>query len=579
MIRQSIAEIQNLYLSSKIPLYVAYSGGKDSTVALDLVAKAIKSLPKEKRAKEVFVLFSDTLLEMPPVIGQIKNSIKRFEEYSLKNGLPFVFKQVSPELKNTFWSKLIGIGYSLPRRDYRWCTDRMKIKPMEKAIKEVKEKYGGYIAVTGARKDESHDRKNRLEANALDGYLHLKKHIDHNCKLLAPIEDMTQDDVWNYIYTQSESWVDKSGLGAIYSEAAGDGDECSSLIEGSNSPGCSKSARFGCYICPLFERDKTLNNLAANNEYLATIESFRNWLIQFRDGHWEKRDIYNHRNFKKLEYDKNTHRKGMVSPGGYTLDFRKEILFRLLEMQKDVKKIKPDFEAISISELEFIQDRWLKEGDLDLTIVNTFQKRGKNIKYNKELYKNAILLKEIFKRENSATIGSLSYYSSQYKDNRYCAQLALQLMKHTNNAKEYIYALGGLSLSVSQEEAVKLVLSLPVETAQFYPTPDIEEIIRQEWKSDTINIVTIEKLVYNGDIKPPSTRNLFGYEGERAEEFEKIENLEANNYDWENDPNLSLADKIAIMEDAIDYNRKEIKKARCLSFEHKRTIAEHKKVA
>jgi len=207
--KSSIKEIQTLYLTSKIPLYVAFSGGKDSSFALDLVVKAILRIPEEQRLQEVIVMFSDTLLEMPPVIGQIQNSIQKFQDFCKENKLPFVFKQVSPELQDTFWSKLIGIGYTLPRRDYRWCTDRMKIKPMQKAIDDVLKEYGGYIAVTGARKDESADRKERLESNALEGYLHLKKHSDSRCKLLAPIEDMTQEDVWDYIYTKSESCTRK----------------------------------------------------------------------------------------------------------------------------------------------------------------------------------------------------------------------------------------------------------------------------------------------------------------------------------------------------------------------------------
>jgi len=559
----SIKEIQSLYLISKIPLYVAYSGGKDSTVTLDMVIKAILRIPKEQRLQEIIVMFSDTLLEMPPVIGQIQNSIQAFQDFCKENELPFVFKQVSPELQDTFWSKLIGIGYTLPRRDYRWCTDRMKIKPMQKAINEVLGKYGGYIAVTGARKDESADRKERLESNALDGYLHLKKHSDSRCRLLAPIEDMTQEDVWDYIYTKSESWVDKNGLGIIYSEAAGDGDECTSVLEGGetgNKPGCSKSARFGCYICPLFEKDKTLNNLSTENEYLKLIENFRNWLVQFRDGHWDKRDVYNHRNFKKIEYNRDTHRKGMVSPGGYSLEFRKEILFKLLEMQDEVQKTNPEFKAISLTELEFIQDRWLKEGDLELTIVEYMDYHKEiEIKYNKELHKNAFALAMLQGKENSASVGTLSYYSHQHQNNRYYAQLAEQLMKYTNNATEYIYALSGLSLNISQKEAVKYVLTLPVETAQYYPTPDMESIHRQEWISDSINFVTIEKLVHKKEIKPPLDKDLFGYVGERAEEFTKMESVQSNNYNWEEDPNLSLEDKFAIMEDAIDCNREDIK--------------------
>jgi len=398
-------------------------------------------------------------------------------------------------------------------------------------------------------------------SNAIDGYIHLKKHSDSRCRLLAPIEDMTQDEVWDYIYTKSESWVDKNGLGFVYSEAAGDGDECISVLEGGeagNKPGCSKSARFGCIICPLFEKDKTLNNLTKGHEYLSLVEEFRNWLVQFRDGHWDKRDIYNHRDFKKIEYSRETHRLGMISPGGYTLEFRNEILVKLLKMQDDVQRTNPEFEIISVTELEFIQDRWLREGD--------FEERGVDIKYNKELLVNALTLSILQSSETSASIGTISYYSHQHQNNRYYAQLALQLEKTTGNTKEYIYGLSGLSNEISQEEAVKLVLSLPVEITQYYPTPDIEEIIREEWASDTINFVTIEKLVHTKAIKPPVERNLFGYVGERAEEFEKMDNLEENDYNWEEDPNLSFEDKIAILEDSIDCNREEMKANRREAF-------------
>jgi len=563
--KKEINEIQNLYLESKIPLYVAFSGGKDSTVTLDLVVKAIKKLPKEQRVKEIIVMFSDTLLEMPPVIGQIKNAIQRFQDYCKENELPFTFKQVSPELKNTFWSKLIGIGYTLPRRDYRWCTDRMKIRPMQDAIDEILKKYGGYIAVTGARKDESTDRKERLESNALEGYLHLKKHTDTRCRLLAPIENITQEDVWDYIYTKSESWVDKNGLGVIYSEAAGDGDECTSLLEGGeagNKPGCSKSARFGCMICPLFEKDKTLNNLAKENTYLNLVEEFRNWLVQFRDGHWDKRDVYNHRKFTKKEYNYDNHRLGMVVPGGYTLEFRDEILRRLLDMQDAVQKHNKEFEIISKAELEFIQDRWLKEGDFDLRVVEYASKRGIEINYDKELHETALLLKMLQECEDSSMLETLSYYSCQHKNNRYFAQLALQLREVTGNAKEYIYALSGVSHFISQKEAVMLALELPVEVEQFYPTPEMEKIYRKEWSRDQTNFVTIEGLIAEKKIKKPFDRDLFGYAGERADEFNKMDSLISNDYNWEEDPNLSFDDKIAILEDAIDCNRKEIKQNR-----------------
>ena len=189
---------------------------------------------------------------------------------------------------------------------------------------------------------------------------------------------------------------------------------------------------------------------------------------------------------------------------------------------------------------------------------------GYEVSFDEKLWENAAFIKEHLKKESSSDFGTLSYYSSQYKNDRYCAQLALQLDKATGgDAKRYIKGLFGLTIFVRQKDAVELALTLPVETEQFYPTPEIERIIRKEWERDEINFVTVEKLIQEKRISAPS-RNLFGYEGERAEEFNKMESLRERDYNWEEDPNLSLEDKIAILEDAIDYNRKEVKKRRSL---------------
>lgn len=42
----------------------------------------------------------------------------------------------------------------------------------------------------------------------------------------------------------------------------------------------------------------------------------------------------------------------------------------------------------------------------------------------------------------------------------------------------------------------------------------------------------------------------------------KAESLQENDYNWEEDPNLSFDDKIAILEGEIDLNRKSIKASR-----------------
>ena len=49
-----IVTIQNLYLSDDIPWMIGYSGGKDSTAAVQLVWMAIEQLPEADRYKPIY---------------------------------------------------------------------------------------------------------------------------------------------------------------------------------------------------------------------------------------------------------------------------------------------------------------------------------------------------------------------------------------------------------------------------------------------------------------------------------------------------------------------------------------------
>lgn len=51
-----IVTIQNLYLADDIPWMIGYSGGKDSTAAVQLVWLAMEKLPREKRKKLLSVV-------------------------------------------------------------------------------------------------------------------------------------------------------------------------------------------------------------------------------------------------------------------------------------------------------------------------------------------------------------------------------------------------------------------------------------------------------------------------------------------------------------------------------------------
>lgn len=106
--------IQNLYLSDSIPWMIGYSGGKDSTAAVQLVWMAIEALPQEQRKKTVHIMNTDTLVESPVVAQWVERSLDAMQEAAEERGLPFVPVRLPPDWNDTFWVNLIGRGYPFP---------------------------------------------------------------------------------------------------------------------------------------------------------------------------------------------------------------------------------------------------------------------------------------------------------------------------------------------------------------------------------------------------------------------------------------------------------------------------------
>ncbi len=156
-------EIQELYCQDNSPLVVGWSGGKDSTTVLQLVWNAIELLPIEKRTKTIYVITNDTLVENPIVAAWVRNSLNKLQEAATKKQMPIKTKLTFPSVEDTFWSCLIGKGYPAPRKRFRWCTERMKIKPTDFFIRDIIRDEGEAILVLGTRKAESITRARNME--------------------------------------------------------------------------------------------------------------------------------------------------------------------------------------------------------------------------------------------------------------------------------------------------------------------------------------------------------------------------------------------------------------------------------
>lgn len=359
-INQLIEQVQHLYLSDSIPWIIGYSGGKDSTATLQLVWQALSALPEDQRTKPVHVISTDTLVENPVVAMWVTRSHRVMAQAAKDQNLPIEPHRLLPELKDRFWVNLIGRGYPAPRPKFRWCTSRLKINPSNKFILDLAEQSGEAILVLGTRKAESSVRAanmKKYEAASTRKLLSAHGQLDRSW-VYTPIASWSNDDVWLFLNQFKNPWgfTNKNLLG-MYQGATEDG-ECPLVVD-TSTPSCGDS-RFGCYVCTLVEKDKSMHAMIQNDaekEWMLPLMEFRNkWLDVKKDR--EMRD------FRKMNGSLMVHRDRLVH-GPYKQDYREQMLGALLEAQIVARKLAPedagDLELISLDELDEIRRIWVTE--------------------------------------------------------------------------------------------------------------------------------------------------------------------------------------------------------------------------
>lgn len=352
--------VRNLYLADDIPWVIGYSGGKDSTATLELVWLSLEGLPKEKRNKAVHIINTDTLVESPVVSKWVEHSLEMMNKSAQEKNLPFVTHRLTPEVNNTYWVNLIGRGYPFPRLKYRWCTDRLKIQPVNKFVKDKIAEHGEIILVLGTRKAES-SRRARTMA------YYEKKRVREllspnptmaNELVFSPLEDWTDDDVWVFLMQYKNPWgYSNMDLLTLYRGATTD-NECPMQVE-KNLPSCGKS-RFGCWVCTMVEKDKSMEAMIANDDEKAWMTPLLNFRNEFgsEDGDRERRSFRRMNGSLMGSY-------GRLYHGPYKKEVREKWLRELLEMQVDIQRNGPDdfrnLELITIPELRAIRRIWVHD--------------------------------------------------------------------------------------------------------------------------------------------------------------------------------------------------------------------------
>ncbi len=364
-------EIQEQYLSDDTPWVIGYSGGKDSTALLQLILYALWKLPKEKLQKEIHVLSNDTLVENPAIVAYIDEQlelIRKIGERKLFNHSTNLFQviKVVPKIEDRFWINLIGKGYPAPNRWFRWCTQRMKINPTNDYILEQVSKHGKAIVVLGSRKAESVNRAKSLEKYNLQEVSgqKFKRHTMPNSWMYSPISDLTTEEVWQYLMQVPSFWNgDNKRLITMYRNASENTGECPLVIDTSSSS-CGNS-RFGCWVCTVVTRDKSMENLIDNGEeWMIPLLDFRDYLAELRNNVDAR---------LKLGRDNKEKSDGKLGP------FKEEIRAQLLEKVLRIEKT-TNLEVISRQELAAIQLQWHYDGFFNFHVTDIYKKvKGKSL--------------------------------------------------------------------------------------------------------------------------------------------------------------------------------------------------------
>jgi len=148
---EAIDFIQDTYkrYKNKVDLFsVAFSGGKDSQVVLDLVSRVLAP-------DEYFAIFTDTTMEIPFTHETVENTKKKYKK--IYPNLQF-YTAKPEEHSLEYWEK-----FGPPSRFHRWCCSVYKTVPYAKLVKTIiknKNDQPIIIVFEGVRAEESSSRSN-----------------------------------------------------------------------------------------------------------------------------------------------------------------------------------------------------------------------------------------------------------------------------------------------------------------------------------------------------------------------------------------------------------------------------------
>ncbi len=222
---------------------IAFSGGKDSSATVTLIAHLIETgeIPKPET---LTVLYADTRMEIVPLQISAMAILRELEGRGIRT------RVVLPALDERFFVYMFGRGVPPPKNRFRWCTAQIKIEPMLGALQQLRQSSGEkLLMLTGVRLGESAARDTRIitscsrdGAECGQGWFQ-EATPEAVADTLAPLLHWRVCHVWDWLTVDAPSYgFPTQDIGWAYG-----GDEKQEI-----------NARTGCMGCPLASKDVAL---------------------------------------------------------------------------------------------------------------------------------------------------------------------------------------------------------------------------------------------------------------------------------------------------------------------------------
>ncbi len=284
------------------------------------------ALERPGQVRRIDVAYADTLIEIPSIHESALSFMDSLKDSPRLDSLPLFVHVATPTIEDRFWVRLLGKGYPPPHQRFRWCTKRLKIKPVEDTLREHIQPNKTAI-ITGVRFGESKSRDQRLlQSCSRGGECGQGIWFQYSSRLqagyLAPLIDWPECDVWDFLNLFGpDLGYQTSGLERIYN---------------------GHETRFGCWMCTVVKQDKAMAKTISLPEW-----SHLTPLAEFRNRVWQAtRDIQS----RELRKD--------GSPGRLTLSMRQTLLKQLLEAQESV-----GMDLVASSDIQLIKTMWKEENN------------------------------------------------------------------------------------------------------------------------------------------------------------------------------------------------------------------------